>query len=122
MKNTEKNKKKWVEKVEDTLKLGGKSERTFSNYKSHINRFLNYYNENVEINKLSEENIIDYLKKEYINLNKSSSTLNVCIYSIRFLYSICFNRKLNKDLLPSTKLKKKIPTIMPKQLFLKIHI
>ena len=52
MKNTEKNKKKWVEKVRYTLELGGKSDRTFSNYKSHINRFLNYYDETTEINKL----------------------------------------------------------------------
>ena len=120
MKNTEKNKKKWVEKVKFTLELGGKSNRTFENYKSHINRFLNFYDENTEINQLSENQIIDYIKNEYIDLNKCSSTLNVGIYSIRFLYSVCFNRKLNKDLLPSTKLTKKIPTIMSKQLFLKI--
>ena len=41
MKNTKKN--KWVEKVRNTLELGGKSDRTFLNYKSHITRFLNYY-------------------------------------------------------------------------------
>ena len=120
MKNTEKNKQKWVEKVKFTLELGGKSDKTFSNYKSHINRFLNYYNENTEINKLSEDDVIEYLKKEYIDLNRCASSLNVGICSIRFLYSVCFNKKLNKDLLPSTKFTKKIPTIMSKQLFLKI--
>ena len=120
MKNTEKNKKKWVEKVKYTLELGGKSDRTFINYKSHINRFLNYYDENVEINKLSEEKIIDYIKKEYIDLNRCAASLNVGICSIKFLYSVCFNKKLNKDLLPSTKLKRKVPTIISKELFLKI--
>ena len=50
MKNTEKNKNKWVEKVGNTLELGGKSDKTFLNYKSHITRFLNYYNESVENN------------------------------------------------------------------------
>ena len=120
MKNTEKNKKKWVEKVKFTLELGGKSDRTFGNYRSHINRFLNFYAEEVEINKLSENQIIDYLKKEYIDLNRCGSSLNVGICSIKFLYSVCFNKKLNNDLLPSTKLKRKIPTIMSKQLFLKI--
>ena len=59
MKNTEKNKIKWVEKVKETLILGGRSEKTFDNYKSHIKRFLNYYNENVEINKLSDEDIVE---------------------------------------------------------------
>ena len=120
MKNTEKNKNKWVEKVKNTLELGGKSEKTFLNYKSHITRFLNYYNENVEINKLSEDKIADYFRKQYIELNRCATTLNVGIYSIRFLYSVCFNRKLNKDILPSSKLKKKVPTIISKQLFLKI--
>ena len=120
MKNTEKNKKKWVEKVKDTLELGGKSDRTFTNYRSHINRFLNYYAEDVEINQLSENQIIDYIKKEYIDLNRCSSSLNVGICSIKFLYSVCFNKKLNNDLLPSTKLKRKMPTIIPKDLFLKI--
>lgn len=120
MKNTEKNKQKWVEKVRYTLELGGKSDKTFSNYKSHITRFLNYFNENIEINKLSEDEIVDYFRKQYINLNRCASSLNVGICSVRFLYSICFNRKLNKDILPSTKIRKKMPTIIPKQLFLKI--
>ncbi len=120
MKNTKKNQKKWVEKVKDTLELGGKSNQTFLNYKSHINRFLNFYDESAEMNKLTEDEIVDYLRKEYINLGKCASTLNTSICSLRFLYSVCFNRKLNKDLLPSTKLRKKIPTIMSKQLFLKI--
>ena len=60
MKNTEKNKGKWVEKVKYTLELGGKSEKTFLNYKSHIIRFLNYHDINTEINKLSEDKIVDY--------------------------------------------------------------
>lgn len=109
-----------VEKVKYTLELWGKSNRTFDNYKSHITRFLNYYGENIEINKLSEDDIVDYFRKNYIDLNRCASSLNVGICSIKFLYSVCFNRHLNKDILPSTKLKKKIPTIIPKHLFLKI--
>lgn len=120
MKNTKKNKEKWVEKVRYTLELGGKSNKTFINYKSHINRFLDFYDENTEINKLSEDKIVNYLRKQYIDLNRCSASLNVGICSIRFLYSVCFNRQLNKDVLPSTKLTKKVPTIISKQLFLKI--
>ena len=120
MKNTKKNQEKWVEKVKYTLELGGKSNRTFDNYKSHINRFFNFYDEFTEINKISEDEIANYFKKQYIDLNRCDASLNVGICSIRFLYSVCFNRKLNKDVLPSTKLKRKIPTIISKQLFLKI--
>ncbi len=120
MKNTKKNQDKWVEKVRYTLELGGKSNKTFGNYKSHINRFLSFYDENTEIGKLSEDKIVDYLRKEYISPCKCASTLNICVCSLRFLYSVCFNRNLNKDLLPSTKLRKKIPNIISKELFLKI--
>lgn len=120
MKNTKKNQEKWVEKVKYTMELGGKSEKTFMNYKSHITRFLNNFDENIEISKLSEEDIVNYFRKQYIDLNRCAASLNVGICSIRFLYSVCFNRKLNKDILPSTKLTKKVPTIISKQLFLKI--
>lgn len=120
MKNRKKNKEKWIEKVRYTLEIGGKSNKTFDNYKSHINRFLNYYDEDIEINKLSEDKIIDYFRKNYIDLNRCANSLNVGICSIRFLYSVCFNRQLNRNVLPTTKLKKKIPTIISKQLFLKI--
>ena len=120
MKNTEKNKNKWVEKVKYTLELGGKSEKTFHNYKSHINRFLNSFSENIEINKLSEDKIADYFIKNYIQKNKCASTLNVGIASVRFVYSVCFQRKINKNVLPSSKITKKIPTIISKQLFIKL--
>lgn len=120
MKNTEKNKDKWVEKVKYTMELGGKSEKTFLNYKSHIIRFLNYHDVNTEMNKLSEDKIVDYFRKQYIDLNRCAASLNVGICSIKFLYSVCFNRQLNDDILPATKLKKKLPTIISKQLFLKI--
>lgn len=120
MKNTKKNQEKWVEKVKYTMELGGKSEKTFANYKSHIIRFLDNFDENIEINKLSEDDIANYFRKQYIDLNKCAASLNVGICSVRFLYSVCFNRRLNKDILPSTKLIKKIPTIISKQLFLKL--
>lgn len=120
MKNTKKNQEKWVEKVKYTLELGGKSTRTFDNYKSHIDRFLNFYDENTEINKISDDKIVDYFKKQYIDLNRCAASLNVGICSVKFLYSVCFNRQINKDVLPASKIKKKIPTIIPKELFLKI--
>lgn len=63
--NTEKNKEKWVEKIRQTLEIGGRSSRTFDNYKSHLKRFLNYYDESTDFKKLKEEDILDYFKKIY---------------------------------------------------------
>ena len=120
MKSSKKNKEKWLEKVKYTLELGGKSSKTFLNYKSHIIRFLNYFADDIEINKLSEDQIADYFIKKYIQKERCASTLNVGIASVRFFYSVCFQRKLNKDVLPSSKITKKIPTIISKQLFIKL--
>ena len=82
MKNTEKNKNKWVEKVKSTLELGGKSEKTFHNYKSHINRFLNSFSENIEINKLSEDKIADYFIKNYIQKNNYLIRLSLLLHNL----------------------------------------
>ena len=120
MKNTVQNKEKWVKKVEDTLKIGGKSKRTFDNYKSHLKRFLNYYNEETEINKLSESKILDYLKVNYIDKSLSGESYNMAIKSISFFYSICFDKELRRKLLPTHKLRKRLPNIITKDTFIKI--
>ena len=39
--NTEKNRIIWINKVHENLNLRGRSERTFDNYKSALNRYYN---------------------------------------------------------------------------------
>lgn len=118
--NTEKNKEEWLKKIEDLMMLGGKSKITFRNYKAHITRFLNYYDNNINFKCIDEENILDFLKKNYFNLNRANTTVNVAICAIRFLYSVCFKIELNKKLLPTTKREKLIPAILCKNDFIKI--
>lgn len=120
MKNTKINQEKWLNKIEDTLKIGGRSNRTFDNYKSHIKRFLNYYDENTDINKLNEDDVLSYLKIKYINLNVSENTLNLAECSICFLFTICFDKSLNKKKLPCCKVRKRMPSILSKEDFIKI--
>ncbi len=118
--NTQENKEKWLKKVRDIYKLSGKSDLTFNNYRSHINRFLNYYPEETDFNNIDEDIILEFIKKNYLDLNRASDTVNVAIHSIRCLYSICFKRELNKKLLPSIKRHQTIPTIISKEDFLVI--
>ena len=120
MKNTKINQQKWLQKINDTMMIGGRSKRTFDNYKSQLNKLFNYYDENTHIDKLNEDDLLDYFKLNYINRNFSSNTLNLSICSVRFLFSICFNKELNKKKLPSCKLRKRIPTIVTKDTFIKI--
>lgn len=118
--NTEKNKTIWIEKVHQNLILRGRSERTFVNYKSCLNRFLKYYDENTNIKNLKENDIIEFLNKEYIIPCKCKDSYNVAVCSIRLMYIVCFNITLSRVLLPSAKLQKKLPSILPKADFIKI--
>lgn len=118
--NNEKNKSIWINKVHENLILRGRSEKTFLNYKSCLLRFFNYYDESINIKTLDEKKIIEFLKAEYIISNKCKDTYNVAVCSIRIFYLVCFNKSLNRTLLPSSKLTKKIPTILPKDKFIQI--
>lgn len=115
--NTDENKKIWIGKVHQNLLLRGRSEQTFVNYKSTLIRFLDYYDSKTIIQELSENNIIDYLNNEYIIPNKCKATYNVAVCSIRLMFLICFNKSLNRLLLPTSKLIKKLPTTIPTNTF-----
>ena len=120
MKNTKINQEKWLNKIENTMKIGGRSKRTFDNYKSHIKRFLNYYDNSIDIEKLNEEDILSYLKVKYLDLNISENTLNMAECAICYLFSICFDKILNKKKLPCCKVRKRMPSILLKEDFIKI--
>lgn len=118
--NTENNQKIWLKKINDTMVIGGKSNRTFKNYKSQLSKFFNYYDNNINFKKIKEDDLLEYFKINYINKNVASSTLNLAICSIRFFYDICLDINLNKRKLPNYKGRKRIPNIMPKNIFITI--
>ena len=120
LQNTNANREKWIKKVEDLIRISGKSRITFNNYKSHINRFFNYYSTDTIFNNVLEDEILEFIKSEYLNLNRASDTINLAICSIRYLYSVCFKIELNKKLLPNVKRLQTIPTIISKEDFIKI--
>ena len=118
--NNEKNKKVWLKKCEETLRMGGRSEVTIKNYRYAIIRFLNRYDEKTNISKLTIDDIIKYFKKDFIDKGLSAATYNVNLAAVRFFYLICFERSISKVLLPNSKLRKRFPKIVTKELFLKI--
>lgn len=118
--NTDSNQKMWIGKVHQNLMLRGRSEKTFINYKSALLRFFKFYDTNTNIKKLKEEDIIEFLKNEYLIPNKCKDSYNIAICSIRLFYLVCFNISLNRLLLPTSKLTKKLPTVIPLETFVKI--
>lgn len=111
--------KKQIQKVIDTLKIGGRSKKTIDNYVHAIYRFLKFY-ENEDISKFDEDNIIEYIKHNYLNKSCAGNTYNMNISAIKFFYSINFKKEFNKKLLPHAKITKKLPTIIDKDTFIKI--
>lgn len=116
--NTEKNKEKWIEMIKENLQLGRRSKTTIRNYVYAITHFLNYYNEKEKISSFKEKEIIEYLKKNYLDNNAKETTYNFNLSAIKFFYSICFNVALNNRLLPRAKTKRKLPIIMSKKDFI----
>ena len=61
--NSEKNKEKWINMIQENLQMGGRSKNTIRNYTYAILHFLNSYNSKKDISKFKEKQIIDYFKK-----------------------------------------------------------
>lgn len=110
---------KLIQKMENTLRIGGRSEKTILNYSCAIKRFYSFF-EKKDISKLKEEDILKYIQKKYLNKSCSANTYNMNICAIKYFYSINFNIKLNDKLLPHSKLAKKLPKTINRNTFIKI--
>ena len=111
--------KELFQKVIDTLRIGGRSEKTISNYVHAIYRFLEYFQDK-DISSLNEDNIIEYIKCRYLSKSCSGSTYNMNVSAIKYFYIVNFNKEFNNKILPRTKLTKKLPSTIDKEKFLKI--
>lgn len=112
-------KRKQIQKVIDTLNMGGRSEKTIKNYVYAIHRFLLHFQDK-DISKFSETEIIEYIKHKYLDKSYSVNTYNMNICAIKYFYVINFNKEFNNKLLPHAKLTKKLPETMDKETFIKI--
>ena len=103
-----------LQKVKDLLKTRGCSERTINNYISCLNRFKQYHN-GKELKELKEEDILDYLKVNFIDLDFAAASVNVNRAAIKYYYLVNFNIDFNKVLLPACKVKSRYPTLLTKE-------
>lgn len=108
-----------LQKVKDLLLLRKCSDRTVSNYFSCINRFKNYYKRK-DLKKLNGDDILEYLKKNFINIGCSAATINVNRAAIKYYYLVNFNKNFSNVLLPQAKISSRFPKIISKQDFIKM--
>ena len=86
-----------LQKVKDLLMLRHCSKRTISNYLSCINRFKQFYKEK-NLDNLTESDILEYLKCNFINIGCSSATINVNRAAIKYYYLVNFNKEFSNVL------------------------
>ncbi len=108
-----------LQKVKNLLILRNCSKGTISNYLSCINRFKNYYKRK-DLKELNEDDILEYLKKNFINIGCSAATINVNRAAIKYYYLVNFNKEFSNVLLPQTKIPSRFPKILSKQDFIKM--
>lgn len=118
--NSEKNKEKWINMIQENLQMGGRSKNTIRNYTYAILHFLNSYNSKKDISKFKEKQIIDYFKKNYLDVGTKATTYNFNLAAIKYFYSICFRITFNDRLLPKAKTEKRLPIIMSKADFIRM--
>ena len=108
-----------LQKVKDLLMLRNCSKKTISNYLSCINRFKQFYKRK-NLENLTESDILEYLKKNFINIGCSAATININRAAIKYFYLVNFNRSLSNVLLPQSKIPSRFPKLISKQEFIKM--
>lgn len=103
-----------LQKVKTLLKVRGCSSRTVTNYISCINRFKKHF-EGRNLEKLNEDDILLYIKENFIDLEYAPATINVNIAAIKYYYIVNFKIELNNTLLPSCKIYRRYPYIFDKK-------
>ena len=112
-------KHKQIKKIIEALELGGKSKKTISNYVGAVKRFLKYFKDK-DISLLNEDDIIEYMKRNYLSKSCSANTYNLNVSAIKYFYLVNFRKEFNNKLLPRTKLTKRLPSTLDKDFFTKI--
>ena len=99
-----------LQKIKTLLKVRGCSSRTTTNYISCINRFKKFFGgRNLE--KLNEEDILEYIKVNFVDLEYSPATINVNRAAIKYYYLVVFKKEFNDILLPYCKIHRRYPYI-----------
>ena len=99
-----------LQKIKTLLKVRGCSSRTTTNYISCINRFKKFF-EGRNLEKLNEEDILEYIKVNFVDLEYSPATINVNRAAIKYYYLVVFKKEFNDILLPYCKIHRRYPYI-----------
>ncbi len=108
---------KALEPLETELKVRGFSKQTIRTYIFQTTQFLDYIKK--EPKNITEEDIKRYLGYLKIDKELKSSSTNLALCCIRFLYEEILDKKLSKKI-KTAKQSKKIPIVLSKEEVLKL--
>jgi len=100
---------KFIEKLQERLKLRGFTFQTNKSYCYHTKDFLKFLNKN-RLN-LNNEGVKSYL----LSLNLSNNSIRLKIMAIRFFFLEVLREKLNYSEVPTPKKIKKLPKVLSKE-------
>src|SRR5574344_455920 len=100
---------KFIEYLEERLKLRGFTFQTKKSYCYHTKDFLKFLNKN-RLN-LNNEGVKSYL----LSLNLSNNSIRLKIMAIRFFFLEVLREKLNYSEVPTPKKIKKLPKVLSKE-------
>ena len=120
MKLSEQEKLQLVYKTIEKLKIAGRSENTINNYRCALIRFLSKYDDSKKLEDYTEEDVIEYMKKEYVSKNVTADTYNLNLSAIKKMFLVCYKKTFLNDLLPSVKQHRHLPAFLEKDKFLYI--
>ena len=95
------------------------SQNTLRNYTAHFNTFCNYF-KGSDPEKLTDENVYEYLNYIVIKKEVSPSYQKMAINSIKFYYENVLQRKVKSYLYPRPKEGKKLPIVLSEEEIRKI--
>ena len=113
MKLSEKEMQEILAKVEENLRLRRLSENTILNYLYDIKFFFKNCTYSGDLKDFTEDDFIDYVKKEFLDKEKTANTYNAHIAAIKKMFIVCYRKAFINDLIPRAKQSKKLPIIIP---------
>lgn len=109
-----------ISKTKENLKLSGRSDDTIRNYSYALQAFFKNCDYEGNLEDFTEEDFMNYIRKEFLAKNKSANTYNFHISAIKKMFIVCFRKEFINELIPRVKTSKRLPVIVSKKDFLYI--
>ena len=101
------------EKMLEDMSYRGYTKNTKDTYIGNVKVFMRYYAKPIE--ELTEKDILGFMKYLSEERKLKNRTVNIYNSSIRFMYEVTLDKKLNFKQIPLFKVRRKIPDMLTKE-------